>query len=223
MSTARRQSIRSWSILCGLPCRIDASSIAASRLFAAPIAWMSPVKWRLRSSIGTTCVIPPPAAPPLIPNTGPSDGSRRHATGRLPICAEPLREADERRRLALARPRRRHARHADQLAVRAVGEPLGHRQVDLRLVPAVRLELLALEAEAARDLLDRPQDRVLRDLEAALHPLLLLLVNGSRPPRPAPTPAGPRRSARARTARSSPAAGRCRRARRACCRRSARP
>jgi hypothetical protein len=89
MSSARRQPTRSGSILCGLPCRIEASSIAASRLFAAPIAWMSPVKWRLRSSIGTTWVMPPPAAPPLTPNTGPSDGSRRHATGRLPIAPSP--------------------------------------------------------------------------------------------------------------------------------------
>src|SRR5574341_345958 len=28
------------------------------------------------SSMGTTCEYPPPAAPPLTPNTGPSDGSR---------------------------------------------------------------------------------------------------------------------------------------------------
>ena len=33
--------------------------------------------------------MPPPAAPPLIPNTGPSDGSRRHATGFLPIAPRP--------------------------------------------------------------------------------------------------------------------------------------
>ena len=32
---------------------------------------------------------PPPAAPPLMPNTGPSDGSRRHSTGRLPIAPSP--------------------------------------------------------------------------------------------------------------------------------------
>ena len=55
----------------------------------SPIAWMSPVKWRLRSSIGTTCVMPPPAAPPLMPNTGPSDGSRRHAIGDLPMWPSP--------------------------------------------------------------------------------------------------------------------------------------
>ena len=94
--------------------------------------------------------------------------------------AEPLREADQRRRLALPRLRRRHARHADQLAVRPSGEPLGDREVDLGLVPAVRLELLGLETESACDLLDRPQDRVLRDLEAALHPLLLLLLYSAR-------------------------------------------
>ena len=32
-----------------------ASTSAESRLFAAVIACMSPVKWRLMSSIGTTC------------------------------------------------------------------------------------------------------------------------------------------------------------------------
>ena len=37
MSTAGSRSIRRASIACGLPCRIEASSIAASRLFAAPI------------------------------------------------------------------------------------------------------------------------------------------------------------------------------------------
>ena len=53
------------------------------------MAWMSPVKCRFRSSIGTTCVIPPPAAPPLMPNTGPSEGSRRHASDRLPMWPRP--------------------------------------------------------------------------------------------------------------------------------------
>ena len=50
---------------------------------------MSPVKCRFRSSIGTTWVMPPPAAPPLIPNTGPTDASRRHATGFLPMTPRP--------------------------------------------------------------------------------------------------------------------------------------
>ena len=45
------------------------------RLFAIPIACISPVKWRFMSSMGTTCAYPPPAAPPLTPKTGPSEGS----------------------------------------------------------------------------------------------------------------------------------------------------
>ena len=60
---------------------------------------------------------------------------------------EALREADERGRLAFAGARRRHARDADQLAVRTVGETVGDGQVDLGLEPAVRLELLGLETE----------------------------------------------------------------------------
>src|SRR3954447_1359796 len=65
------------------------STNAASMLLAAAIAWKSPVKWRLRSSIGTTWVRPPPAAPPLMPKIGPSEGSRRHRIGRLPIAPRP--------------------------------------------------------------------------------------------------------------------------------------
>ena len=93
--------------------------------------------------------------------------------GPLADRPEPLREADERRGLALAGACRRHARHADQLAVRLVGEPLGDREVDLRLVAPVGLELLGLEAETASDLVDRAKDRILGDLEAVLHPGLL--------------------------------------------------
>ena len=39
--------------------------------------------------MGTTCVIPPPAAPPLMPNTGPREGSRRHSSGFLPMWPRP--------------------------------------------------------------------------------------------------------------------------------------
>ena len=51
------------------------SSIAANRLCAEVMAWKSPVKCRLISSIGTTWEYPPPAAPPLMPKHGPRDGS----------------------------------------------------------------------------------------------------------------------------------------------------
>ena len=61
------------------------STSAARRLFADVMAWKSPVKWRLMSSIGTTWAYPPPAAPPFMPNEGPSEGSRRHSIAFLPI------------------------------------------------------------------------------------------------------------------------------------------
>ncbi len=65
------------------------SNMAQSKLLAAPTAWISPVKWRFKSSMGTTWEYPPPAAPPLIPKTGPIDGSRRVLNTFLPILARP--------------------------------------------------------------------------------------------------------------------------------------
>ena len=65
------------SIPSALPCWIWLSRRAASRLLAEVMAWKSPVKCRFKSSMGTTCAYPPPAAPPLIPKQGPKDGSRR--------------------------------------------------------------------------------------------------------------------------------------------------
>ncbi len=69
------------------------SAIAESRLCAVVMAWMSPVKWRLMSSAGTSVARPPPVPPPLTPKTGPSEGSRRQRATRLPS-----------RRIPIARP-----------------------------------------------------------------------------------------------------------------------
>ena len=77
------------SMFNALPWKMWLSIMAASKLLAAPIAWKSPVKWRLMSSIGTTCAYPPPAAPPLTPNTGPKDGSRRATITLLPSLCIP--------------------------------------------------------------------------------------------------------------------------------------
>ena len=84
MSSTRRHTTRRTSMSSALPQWIWLSSIAASRLCAVVIAWKSPVKWRLISSIGATCAWPPPVAPPFCPKHGPSDGSRRHSTARRP-------------------------------------------------------------------------------------------------------------------------------------------
>src|SRR5436190_10089929 len=53
------------------------------------MAWTSPVRWRLKSSIGMTWLYPPPAAPPLIPKTGPSDGWRMQTAAFRPIRLRP--------------------------------------------------------------------------------------------------------------------------------------
>ncbi len=85
MSMTRFQAILRTSKPSSLPWLMWLSIIAASKLFANPMALKSPVKWRLMSSIGTTCAKPPPAAPPFMPNTGPSEGSRRQMIAFLPM------------------------------------------------------------------------------------------------------------------------------------------
>ena len=55
MSSTRRNGMSRWSIPSALPWCRWLSTIAASRLCAAVIAGKSPVKWRLMSSMGTTC------------------------------------------------------------------------------------------------------------------------------------------------------------------------
>jgi len=66
-------------------CLMRASTAAASRLLAMLTAWMSPVRWRLNSSMGITWLYPPPAAPPLMPKVGPIEGWRMHRKTFLPI------------------------------------------------------------------------------------------------------------------------------------------
>src|SRR5215212_4284313 len=60
--------------------------MAASWLWASVTAWMSPVRCRLSASIGTTWLWPPPAAPPLMPNTGPIEAWRTATVAVLPMC-----------------------------------------------------------------------------------------------------------------------------------------
>ena len=89
MSRTRRQvtvrGLMAAPVAIGVPKCTALSIIAASRLWAEVMAWKSPVKCRLIFSIGSTCAWPPPVAPPLRPNTGPSDGSRSAITARRPM------------------------------------------------------------------------------------------------------------------------------------------
>ncbi len=95
MSMHRRHVMVDGSMPSSLPWNTCASMNADSRLFADVIACRSPVKWRFRSSIGTTCAKPPPAAPPLTPKIGPSDGSRRQRIGLRPMWPRPCASATE--------------------------------------------------------------------------------------------------------------------------------
>ena len=83
-SSTRGQVTRAGSMPSALPQWRWLSSSAASRLWAAVTAWRSPLKWRLMASMGTTWAWPPPAAPPFMPKTGPSEGSRRQAMADTP-------------------------------------------------------------------------------------------------------------------------------------------
>ena len=86
-SRQRLKKILFLSISSSLPWKIWLSIKLARRLFADVIAWKSPLKCKFMSAIGTIWLYPPPVAPPLIPNTGPSDGSRRARHTLLPCWA----------------------------------------------------------------------------------------------------------------------------------------
>ena len=135
------------------------STIAARRLWAAVMACISPVKWRLMSSLGTTRARPPPVAPPFMPEDGPERRlADRH--GRRP--SQPIqgvRQPDRRCRFSFARRRRRHRRDHDQPAG-TFSAGLVLAKVDLGLVRAVFFQILRLNPDASGDLFDRLRGRV---------------------------------------------------------------
>ena len=90
---------------------------------------------------------------------------RRHDA--LAQHAQPLRQADGGRGLALAQRRRRDGRHVDVLALRPVGELRQHVQVDLGLVLAVQVQVVGAESQRRRNVEDRLQLRSLRNLQIA--------------------------------------------------------
>ena len=88
----------------------------------------------------------------------------------LPHPVQGVGEAHRGRGLALARRRRRERGHQHQPAERPVGERRQVGQVDLRLVVAVRDEVLLVDPEGlGRHLPDRPQRRGVRDLDVRQH------------------------------------------------------
>ena len=110
-----------------------------------------------------------------MPNTGPSDGSRRHRTGDLPIAPSPGGQSDRRGGLALAGLGRRDPGHADQLARprpqrQAVDRPTAKPSPCSGRTARPRQ---AASPERSAMLIDRLKLGFLRDLETALHVGLL--------------------------------------------------
>ena len=94
--------------------------------------------------------------------------------------AEALGQRHGGRRLPLARGGRRDRGDVDDLRVGPVGEPVEDREVDLRLVPAVLLELVGLDARLGSDVCDRAERCRLGDLEAREHSEVLLVRRRAR-------------------------------------------
>jgi len=120
------------------------------RLFAAETAWMSPVKWRLISSIGRTWEYPPPAAPPFVPNTGPSEGSR---IATIPFVPRRFRAWPSPTVVGLPLPvaRRRDPRDEDELPLLPLARALDGLESDLRAVVSFQDEVVPGEPDVLRD------------------------------------------------------------------------
>ena len=114
----------------------------------------------------------------------PEDRAERRLADREhrlpPEDAEPLDERDGGRRLPLAGRCRRDRGDVDDLPVGAIGETVEDREVDLRLVAAVQLELVGLDARLRGDVGDGAERCGLRDLEARAHRRCRSFRSGSR-------------------------------------------
>ena len=127
------------------------SIAAASRLWAAVIAWKSPVNWRLIVFDGSTRLAPPPVAPPLRPKTGPIDGWRRARAASWPIRRSPwARPIDV---VVFPSPAGVGVMAETRISLPARPLGLGRREglePDLRLVAAIGLEMLGRDFQIAR-------------------------------------------------------------------------
>ena len=111
--------------------------------------------------------VPAAGAAALDPEHGAEGGLADRDGSAHPDPIEGLREADRRRRLALAERRRRDGRDDDLATVRPIGKAPEGLESDLRLVRPIQLDLVGLQAQLGGELCDRPQACRLGDLEAA--------------------------------------------------------
>ena len=108
-------------------------------------------------SLGRTQRRPPPVAPPFMPNTGPSDGSRSVATALRPDRSQPLGQADRVHRLAFAAGGGRDGRHQDQLAPGRTGRFGKQFQPQFGGVLTVVFQVVVWDAELVRNFADQQE------------------------------------------------------------------
>ena len=121
--------------------------------------------------MGTTWAYPPPLPPPLIPKTGPIEGSRRQSITSFPI--RPMPCAREIEVVVLPSPA-----FVGVMAVVMTSLPSGRSASRSRmereifaLGAPVLLELFLEDPGVGGDVGDRAKDGLLRDLQPALHGL----------------------------------------------------
>ena len=120
--------------------------------------------------MGRTWEYPPPAAPPFVPNTGPSEGSR---IATIPFVPRRFRAWPSPTVVGLPLPvaRRRDPRDEDELPLLPLARALDGLESDLRAVVSFQDEVVPGEPDVLRDVDDRPHPPGLRDLDVREHGL----------------------------------------------------
>ena len=165
-SRTRRHVTRCGSIRRAFPWKMWLSTMAASVLWAAVTACMSPVRCRLRASKGAAWLYPPPAAPPLMPKVGSHRGLADGCSGPLADVAHPLGETDGGGRLSFAERRRGDGRHHHVAGprLRSPGALMASSLI-LATIGAIRLQQVGRDPHALGDGGDRLERSRAGDLQ----------------------------------------------------------
>ena len=179
MSTTRRHEMRRASSPRALPWWMWLSRSAASRLLAAPMAWKSPVKCRLMSSIGTTLRMAAARRSALHPEARTEAGLAQADQGLPADPVQPVGESDRGGGLAFAGRGPGSGDRGDQheLSVFPAGERIDVVEVDLRLRMPVGQQCSVRDTQPVADLGDRLLRRLPGNLDVALGQRFILRVD----------------------------------------------
>ena len=170
MSSTRRNGMSRWSIPRALPWWRWLSTIAASRLCARGDGREVAGEVEVDVLHGHDLRVPAAGRAALHAEAGPERRLAQRDDRSLAEAVERLPEADRRRRLALARGRRRDRRDEHQ---RRLGPALARGRSPgcetLALSRPYGMKSSGSMPAVARDLLDRAKPRLLGDLDVGLH------------------------------------------------------